>query len=342
MNEIRDKESDASQAGPFPGIGDTALRSYDVAPVQIDFITHSENATFRVEAEGGGVYALRVHYPVSEHFPAEWRRRETIESEVEWLAAMRRDADLPVPEPVRNKDDSWVTQVVGEHLPETLNCTLLNWIDGEILDGRPTLRQARKIGELIAGVHEHGALWERPRGFVRPEHDPQAIEDDMARLRGAVGEGSIGDPDFLVLEKAAERLYETTRELGKKSNVWGLIHADATGANIVVGPKGVALIDFSSCALGHYAFDLATPILHLAGRDPARSGALLEGYRSVRELPPEPEITIPASVVGRMIDTLAFVLTRPERHEKMKRGLLPWTVQYCEDFLNGRIALFEP
>jgi Ser/Thr protein kinase RdoA (MazF antagonist) len=330
-------------AGPFPGIAETVLHSYDIVPARIEYVAHSENVAFHVvPTEGDAEYVLRVHYPSSDLFPSEWRRREMIESEVEWLAALRTDTDLIVPQPVANKDGSWVTQVAGEQFPETLNCTLLVWIEGEFLNKRPTPGQARKIGRLIAGIHEHGELWKRPRGFVRPEHSFQVMEDDMARLKEAAAQGAISAPDLLVLEKAVECLYETTQMLGFKSDTWGLIHTDVHPGNTLLTPHGMGLIDFSSCAFGHFAFDIATPLLHNgSARDGAVARALLEGYRSIRALPPEPEITISAFIGAQIIDGLACSFSRPDRHEKMQRVLLPYAVKYCEDFLAGKIALFE-
>ncbi|HTO28712.1 MAG TPA: phosphotransferase, partial [Devosia sp.] len=60
-------------------------------------INHSENQTFLVEAAGQGAFTLRVHR-------AGYQSRASIESELAWLMALRRDTDLAIPEPVPGRD----------------------------------------------------------------------------------------------------------------------------------------------------------------------------------------------------------------------------------------------
>ena len=60
-------------------------------------INHSENQTFLVETERRGRFTLRVHRPGYQSRPA-------IESELAWMAALRRDTDVPIPEPLPGAD----------------------------------------------------------------------------------------------------------------------------------------------------------------------------------------------------------------------------------------------
>lgn len=46
---------------------------------------------------------------------------------MDWLAAMRRDADLPVPEPVPALDGRPLTQASMLGVPGERNCSLLRW-----------------------------------------------------------------------------------------------------------------------------------------------------------------------------------------------------------------------
>src|SRR5690606_24437972 len=58
----------------------------------VRLINHSENHTFQIDTQGQGSFTLRIHRPGYQSQPS-------IESELAWLAALRRDTGLPIPEP---------------------------------------------------------------------------------------------------------------------------------------------------------------------------------------------------------------------------------------------------
>src|SRR5689334_8323571 len=84
----------------FRNAAKQSLHSYGLDAARLTFIAHSENATYRVDTADGR-YLLRLHTP---HHPgavcAGTQTEPMIASELLWLAALRREARLPVPEPV--------------------------------------------------------------------------------------------------------------------------------------------------------------------------------------------------------------------------------------------------
>ena len=50
-------------------------------------------------------YILRIHHPISRVFTG-WQEKEVIESELQWLLALRRDTDIAVEEPIPNQQGS--------------------------------------------------------------------------------------------------------------------------------------------------------------------------------------------------------------------------------------------
>ena len=85
-----------------------ALAEYGIAGAHFDLARQAGNTLFRVYAanlllpEAGELfeanqYMLRVHQPG-------YQTPEALELELAWLAAMRREANLPVPEPTSMTD----------------------------------------------------------------------------------------------------------------------------------------------------------------------------------------------------------------------------------------------
>ncbi|MDT5299633.1 MAG: hypothetical protein QOG79_2875, partial [Mycobacterium sp.] len=74
------------------GVAERALAEYDLPPDStLRLLNLSENATYAVEDAGTGARSiLRVHRK-------NYHRPREIESELDWLEALRRDGDVTVP-----------------------------------------------------------------------------------------------------------------------------------------------------------------------------------------------------------------------------------------------------
>ena len=80
----------------------SALADYDLPIARFRLVTNSFNGIFRLDTAMGEKYIVRVCLP-EERFLVE------IQSEMAWLAALRRDTDLAVPEPVPTRTGALVT-----------------------------------------------------------------------------------------------------------------------------------------------------------------------------------------------------------------------------------------
>jgi Ser/Thr protein kinase RdoA (MazF antagonist) len=112
-----------------------ALMSYGVDEARIHLVNQAGNTLFRIktsnlpspEAPGGlfeeDQYLLRVHEPG-------YQEPEAIDLELTWLTAMRREANLPVPEPIATPDGHWVLSINTPGVQGTRYCSLLRWIKG--------------------------------------------------------------------------------------------------------------------------------------------------------------------------------------------------------------------
>ena len=246
--------------------------------------------------------ALRIHQP------GYHEGDEAIASELAWLAALRRDAALPVPEPVPTLEGELMAQVAVPGVEGPRNCSLLRWVKGRLLTKGIGPRHLRAQGRLMARMHDHAAHWVPPQGFARLSYD----------WEGLCGEGTgTGLPASTIWELVPERYYGpfalVAHELGQVMEAWGtgpdvygLIHADlGVDANLIFWRGEARAIDFDDCRFGYWMFDLAVALEHCQEdkvftqfRD-----ALLEGYAEIRSLPQEQAQRLPLflSAVNVMI-----------------------------------------
>lgn len=262
-----------------------ALDAFPVTDVRLDFIAHAENTTFRVTSADGR-YLLRVHRP--HRHGRDVDPGAAVQSELEWLVALRAGSDVRVPEPVRTRAGA-LTVAAGAG-GTTRTCSLLRWVDGSIREQSPRPVHLRRIGDAMAGLHDHADGWIPPPGFVRIRWDWETFFGDVM-----VYGDRPGDEVWRLLPAQVRRRFDTVAEraagvlaaLGEGPDTFGLIHADLHTGNAVFAGDGVALIDFDDCGFGHRIYDVAVALWELRHEPgyPAYRDALLAGYRARRPLP---------------------------------------------------------
>ena len=117
----------------------------------------SENHTYRVDDPATGrAYALRVHRPG-------YRTAPQIESELQWLDALRRDGAVDTCVPVPAPGGERVVQVTADGLGSR-NVVLFEWLPGTEPDpeGEEAIAGFRTLGAVSARMHAHARAWPRP------------------------------------------------------------------------------------------------------------------------------------------------------------------------------------
>lgn len=273
-----------------------ALKEYEIQPVLIAFLQHSENVTFRVEAPGE-TFLLRLHSPRTKAFGQENSDSRVIESELLWLEALRRE-DLPVPPPISNKAGKYVSQAGG------INLTLLGWQEGELMTrDAESPETAAQIGTLVGRLHAHASQWTPPAGFLRPLRDASYFQSALAALLPAVQDGRVTPADYQTLQTSLELLNEETQRLPRSSTTWGLLHGDLHRGNFLLNKEQIRLIDFSMCAFGHFLYDLATCLSNI--RLPFHTD-FLQNYTQFMPLPGGYERLLEGYFVASYIATFAL------------------------------------
>jgi homoserine kinase type II len=160
------------------------------------------------------------------------------------------------------------------------------WVEGEILcQARVTPLHAHEVGRALARIHKAGHAPGAPLDAGR--FGPRELEKRCERVALST------DPEAKALAptlRAACLAAATQRDENGDRAPSGLIHGDLFRDNVLwdrATGKIAALLDFESACDGPFAYDLAVTILawsYGATLDLSIARALVEGYRSVREL----------------------------------------------------------
>jgi Ser/Thr protein kinase RdoA (MazF antagonist) len=272
-----------------------ALTRYGVDEARFYLVRQAGNTLFRVrtsnlsspEAPDGlfveGQYLLRVHEPG-------YQEPEAIDLELTWLAAMRREANLPVPEPIAALDGQWLLSINAPGVQGTRPCSLLRWIKGRSVRNRFRPHHLQAQGRLMAQLHQFSIQWQPPAGLCKRKFDWDGL------FQNDVGSGMANAEAWALLSPlhrqafsfVAERIRDVMEDWGQGLDVFGLIHGDlGVDANLFFWHGEPRAIDFDDSGFGYWVFDLAVA-LDACRDDPAYPRyreALLNGYAEFRSLP---------------------------------------------------------
>jgi Ser/Thr protein kinase RdoA (MazF antagonist) len=176
-----DQLTSRGQAVRLRQLAASLLPAYGLGGGRLTLINREFNTTFRVDLPTraadhppyvAGRYLLRIHQ--RDHHDPRLDRQQVIESELAWLAALRADTTISVPEPVLTNSGTVVltTEISGVG---ARFCSLLRWLDGRIQFAHAVPRHLYLVGALMAQLHNHAASWRLPLGFARVRWDWHAF-----------------------------------------------------------------------------------------------------------------------------------------------------------------------
>ena len=296
------------------------LPAYGLEDYRLKPISHRENTTFRLDLPGGVIktepntpyianrYLLRIHR-------GNYLSPNAVQSELQWLQALRRDLNFPVPEPVANKQGQIVTVKSGFDIPGQRVCSITRWVHAET--NQPMSIKA--MGTAIARLHNHGKNWQLPANFERPRWDWDG-------LFGAGAGYSINRGDEIwqltpqpyrdLFRRVGDRFKQVEQILGTGTDQFGLIHGDLCPANLLMANNEVRPIDFADCGYGYWVHDLAMFLSYYA-RDPqvpTYLRSLIQGYGEVRPAPMEQLKYIDTFIATQHVTLALWRLNRSQDH----------------------------
>ncbi len=309
-------------------IATAALTHYGLEAAQVGLLAHRWNTLFRVEAppeHGGSRFVLRVY---ERGGPADAR----IRSELTWLAALRHDTSLEVPEPIPAGDGNVLTVVAAPDEAEGRRCVLFRWVAGRFVDRGLTPIHLGRAGAFLAGLHTHAAQWTPPPDFTRRHWEWRALFAPGAVAGPDAGAAVLTPADHAVFAAAAERIADEMGVLEQSGAEYGLIHADFQQTNYLFHQGTVRAIDFADCCWGYYAYDMAIVLFEVAERPrgAAMRAAFLDGYARVRALPPQAEEQIRLFTAIRLIKRVNYLA---QVDNPTLRAQAPYWVDYTVDWL---------
>jgi Ser/Thr protein kinase RdoA (MazF antagonist) len=284
-----------------------ALKRYDLEVNRVRLLSNEFNGIFRVDTVDGQKYVLRVCLPEGGHSLSE------IRSEMMWLAALRRDTVLGVPEPFATREGEWVTTIETDGVPEPRHCVVFGWVPGPDLAERLTLENARKLGELAGQLHNHAATFSPPGGFwlktadsIFPFGEPVVLFD--ADFRRFLPPGRLG-----VFQRTLQRAEAVIDRLYADRGGLCVIHNDLHQWNVKVYQGKLYALDFEDLMWGFPVQDIAITLYYLQGDEayPALREAFAQGYTNHNRWPERGPGEIEALMAGRALDLANFVLQDP-------------------------------
>ncbi|SHF77022.1 phosphotransferase enzyme family protein [Devosia limi] len=297
-------------------------------------INHSENHTFRIDRHGVPAFCLRVHRPG-------YQSRRSIESELSWLTALRRDVGIPAPAPVAGSN--------GQHLQEIWSAAgdcrlavLFPFATGQEPRPDDDLEPLfRTLGSVAARMHEHAEQWTPPAGFERQVWSGAHILD-AAGLWGDWRQApGVDTPTRALLDRLDTELRRRLAEYGTAADRFGLIHADMRLGNLLVDGDAVTLIDFDDCGFCWFAYDFAAAIsfheTHAAV--PALRAAWLAGYQANRPFGADDIAALETMVLLRRMALLAWIGSHGETGlaQQHANGFAAGTAMLAERYLGGAL-----
>jgi Ser/Thr protein kinase RdoA (MazF antagonist) len=309
-------------------VAERALAEYDLPPDStLRLLNLSENATYAVEHAGSDKRSiLRVHRK-------NYHRAHEIESELDWLDALQRDADVTVPVVLPARDGRRLVTVDQDGTPRhVVHFEMVSGVEPD--EETVTVEDFHTLGAITAVLHDHAKAWPRPPGFGRFSWDWEHSLGDNPRWGRWQDANGVGKPESRLIGNATQLLQRRLTEYGSGPERFGLVHADLRLTNLLVDGSTITVIDFDDCGLGWYFYDFGAAVSFIED-DPALpewQDSWLTGYRSHSPITAEDEDMLASFVLLRRLLLLAWMGTHSHSKESRTKAI---------DFAVGSCALAE-
>jgi len=248
------------------------LSRYPIEVKSAVSINYEYNATLKIEATDGQLFALRINT----NSP---RTPENLRAEIAFVRFLAEDGRIKVPHPIANTDGDFYTSILHEASGRTFHCVLYSWILGEELEDEPTDEQLKALGAAMATMHLVAQGFKLPHGSVLSIYnDPLWWTEDFLLSEKSVLDAEAKDlvsRALSAIKSGVAKFYADATPI--------LIHADLHGGNVLWHEGSLSVIDFDDCGLGLPIQDFATALYYFD--TPEQDAAFKEGYNSIAPIP---------------------------------------------------------
>ncbi len=321
---------------PYTRAVSSALAAWDLTPRRIDLLSWSENLVFRVDIGQPAPVVARLHRPGTA--TEQQRHAESL-----WLADLA-ETGVAVGRPLLARDGrSHVLATVRKD--DERSISVMAWVEGiplaDLIQSEPGVapKWRRAQGELLAEIHNHAEKWDQPAEFAARRWDHEGLVGESP-LWGRFWEVEVASADQArVLVDTVTEIRHRLLALGTDSDVFGLIHADLSAANLMVDGADIVAIDFDDFGYGWHAYDLAAALFEEAAEASFSSDrdSLIAGYRNVRTLSPASEAHLQLFLLLRGLALMGWLAFRRDLDLDGSRTQFELLdlVERCERFLGG-------
>ncbi|MCS7464309.1 phosphotransferase [Paenibacillus doosanensis] len=306
----------------------TALRQYELEWNSIRFIQLSDTITYKIETTASKSYLLRIH--------SERMNKEEIRSELVFLDELKNVHGLLVPTGIKSLNDSDILEcATKEGFKEPL-VTLMNWVDGEHLNGKCTDDHLYSMGAMMGKLHVASTRFVAPHDFMRPHWGINSLRTDIQKLERYY-------PRFLstnawsLYQSAFDKIAYQLEVMHPTDQNYGLIHADLHTGNIVFNNGQPYPIDFGRCGYGYFLYDMAGALLELS---PKQRQLFIQGYESVKSIDGDYIYELECFFIMFMIENYCHHCSDPNETPNLIQEQ-QYAQAYIQEYLDDNSFLFK-
>lgn len=297
-----------------------ALAHYDLEVRRVRLITALFNGIFRVDTADGAKYVIRISRP-------NHRTAHEIQAEALWLAALRRDVRLRVPEPVLNRRGDLVTEVTTPGVPEKRRCVVFSWVPGPNLVVRHSAANLEKLGTFTARLHDHAASFALPADLVVKRFDRVFPYNEAVALFDGPHASALSAEDRARARALVRHAQTLLDRYAASGHPMRLIHADLHQWNIKIHRGELYALDFDDTMFGHPAQDIGIALFYvmLYGEHyAAYRAAFRRGYERVLPWPETHPGEIDTWMAWRAMDLLNAMI---QSDIEQDRSFIPYLIR---------------
>ena len=294
-----------------------ALTQWGVTNGEPELFLEGENAVFRAELADIGLCAVRVHR-------TDYHTADHLQSQVDWSRALARDGVVHTPDVIdTTAGESFVT-VAHPDVPEPRFVSVLRWEPGEPLTaaGTATAATYHLLGQLMAGVHNHGRTWPGRATFTGLRWDAGSFVGDNANLGPFWNSRMLDADERTMMVEFRQLARRALDELGTDESRFGIVHGDFLPQNLLLRDDMITVLDFDDCGHGWYLMEIATALMGAAGLPDYSTyrDALITGYRTRHPISSDDLELLPLLLALRTATYVGWVETRAHTPAARERG----------------------
>lgn len=270
------------------------------------FGTRCNIAKFQLKTQTQNQYLLSIY---NTHLPENgWNRLAAVQSQLMWQNTLNQNTNLRTQIPILNQQREKITRlpIINAH-HETIKCTLLTWLEGEVRDETP--ETAQQMGIAAGHLHQYASQWSYPPKFTRPVQDIHWLTNIGHDLEQPHLDGRLSQEQYNHIQAAITKTVSLLKSIPQTPETFGIIHGDLCISQFIHHQNQIGVIDFDNCALGYYLFDLGWA---LHNKTPDYKRSYLIGYESVRPLSKNDKHILEAFMVISTLWPWSWVAQKPK------------------------------